>query len=138
MTEIVDSEGKLVAIVIASEYKNNGIEFFTPGDFSQQLACMCHPKDKIIPPHKHKIHTRQVHLTQEVLLLRSGKVKTDLYDEDDSYIASVVLNTGDVIMLVSGGHSFTMLEPSELIEVKQGPYMGDLDKVSLTPKKGSV
>ena len=41
---------------------------------------------------------------------------------------SVVLGAGDVILLVSGGHGFTVLEEVEMIEVKQGPYSGDADK----------
>ncbi len=58
--------------------QGSGIEFFTDGDFSQQLACMCYPADKIITPHRHNIHPRQVQLTQEVLFVRSGKVKADI------------------------------------------------------------
>jgi hypothetical protein len=34
-----------------------------------------------------------------------------------------------VIVLVSGGHGFEMLEETEMIEVKQGPYTGDADKI---------
>jgi hypothetical protein len=44
-----------------------------------------------------------------------------------------VLETGDVILLVSGGHGFEMLEDSEMIEVKQGPYTGDSDKTRFEP-----
>lgn len=44
------------------------------------------------------------------------------------YLESRVLVAGDVILLATGGHGFEMLEPSELIEVKQGPYPGDEDK----------
>ena len=32
-------------------------------------------------------------------------------------------------MLVSGGHGFKVLEEVEMIEVKQGPYYGEQDKV---------
>jgi len=41
---------------------------------------------------------------------------------------SKILNKGDVILLVNGGHGFEMLEKTEMIEVKQGPYVGDKDK----------
>lgn len=34
-----------------------------------------------------------------------------------------------VILLASGGHGFEMMEASEIIEVKQGPYVGEIDKV---------
>ena len=36
-------------------------------------------------------------------------------------------------MLVAGGHGFEMLEPTEIIEVKQGPYSGDQDKTRFEP-----
>jgi hypothetical protein len=52
----------------------------------------------------------------------------DFYDRDDVYIRSAVLERGDVILLVSGGHGFRMLEPTEMIEVKQGPFVGMEDK----------
>ena len=35
---------------------------------------------------------------------------------------------GDLIILISCGHGFSMLEESEIIEVKQGPYMEEKDK----------
>lgn len=33
------------------------------------------------------------------------------------------------MLLAYGGHGFKMLEDSEIIEVKQGPYAGENDKV---------
>jgi hypothetical protein len=57
----------------------------------------------------------------------------DLYDSDKAYIESRVLEAGDVILLVSGGHGFEMLEDTEMIEVKQGPYTGDSDKTRFEP-----
>jgi hypothetical protein len=44
------------------------------------------------------------------------------------YLESRILSAGDVILLAFGGHGFEMLEPTEIIEVKQGPYAGDQDK----------
>ncbi|MDR0799851.1 MAG: hypothetical protein LBN18_08850 [Dysgonamonadaceae bacterium] len=71
---------------------------------------------------------RKVELTQEVLFIKSGKIRVDFYDDDRSYLESRILYPGDVILLANGGHGFKMLEPSEMIEVKQGPYCGELDK----------
>ena len=70
-----------------------------------------------------------MHLTQEVLYIKSGKVRVDFYDNNQNYIQSTVVKTGDVILLSDGGHGFKMLENSEMIEVKQGPYCGERDKV---------
>lgn len=39
------------------------------------------------------------------------------------------MSRGDVILLAAGGHGFEMLEDAEMIEIKQGPYCDDVDKV---------
>jgi cupin superfamily acireductone dioxygenase involved in methionine salvage len=90
---------------------------------------MNRPQNYGIQPHRHNLVQREVHLTQEVLFIRSGKVRVDFYNNDQSYIESRVLNSGDIILLSDGGHGFKKLEDSEIIEVKQGPYCGDRDKV---------
>jgi hypothetical protein len=129
MIEKITHNSQLLAIIIGSSFKQEGIAFFTPGDFSQQLGYMNRPAGYIIPPHVHNLVPRNVNLTQEVLIIRSGKIRVDFYDDDKNYLESRVLNQGDVILLAHGGHGFEMLEPSEMIEVKQGPYCGEEDKV---------
>ena len=129
MVERVIYNGNIIAIIIRSDFKKDGIEFFTPIDFSQQLAYMNHPAGYKIPAHTHnKIH-RKVYYTLETLFIRKGKVKVDFYTKEKKYLESRIIKKGDVILLASGGHGFTMLEPTEMIEAKQGPYSGDEDKV---------
>ena len=122
-------QGEVLAIILSKEFKKPGIHFFTPNDFSQQLAYMKHPKGYEITSHVHKAVPRKIEWTQEVLFIKRGKVRVDFYDQDHTYLESHILNAGDVILLAHGGHGFTMLEESEIIEVKQGPYAGDDDKV---------
>lgn len=124
---------QLLSIIIRRNFEKNGIEFFTPDDFSQQLAYMKRPKDYVIPPHVHNPVLREVQLTQEVLFIKSGKVRVDFYDDDKNYLESTTVEAGDVILLAHGGHGFEMLEESEIIEVKQGPYAGEMDKVRFEP-----
>jgi len=76
---------------------------------------------------------RSVHYTKEVLFIRSGRVRVDFYDDNQGYLESRILEGGDVILLAFGGHGFEMLEPTEMIEVKQGPYAGDADKTRFDP-----
>lgn len=133
MIENVIYNNKLLSVIIRSKYKSKDIEFFTPDDFSQQLAYMNRPKDYVIPPHVHNAVQRDVHFTQEVLVIKSGKVRVDYYDDDRNYLESRVLNKGDVVLLAYGGHGFEMIEDSEIIEVKQGPYAGEMDKVRFEP-----
>lgn len=123
--EIADS---ILAIIIRNSYRNSGLQFFTPENFSQQLAYMSHPEGKVIEPHVHNPVSRNVVYTQEVLVLRKGRLRVDFYDDNQNYLESRTLEKGDVILLASGGHGFEVLEEIEMIEVKQGPYAGDTDK----------
>lgn len=125
-------DGRLIAFILRSSYAKKGIEFFTPDDFSQQLGYMNRPQGYVIPPHVHNPVPREVQYTKEVLFIKSGKVRVDFYDDDQNYLESHVLHQGDVILLAFGGHGFEMLETSEIIEVKQGPYAGDADKTRFT------
>jgi mannose-6-phosphate isomerase-like protein (cupin superfamily) len=124
----IKKKDKLLAMIIRNNYICNGVDFITPNDFSQQVAYMHHPVGKVIDAHVHNLVHRDVILTQEVLFIKNGKLRVDFYDEYEDYLESTVLNAGDVILLVSGGHGFTVLEEVEMIEVKQGPYSGDADK----------
>ena len=127
---------QLFAIIISSNFSQPGIHFFTPNDLSQQLAYMRHPPGKTIQPHIHNPVTRQVCYTQEVLLIKKGKLRIDFYSEQQQYLESRLLEAGDVILLVSGGHGFEVIEEVEMIEVKQGPYVGEHDKTRFTGISG--
>lgn len=128
MIEEVTHNDLKLAIIIRTSFQSSGINFFTPDEFSQQLAYMNRPSGYIIEPHVHNPVLREVQFTKEVLFIKSGKVRVDFYDDDKQYLESRVLVAGDVILLAFGGHGFEMLENSEIIEVKQGPYAGEADK----------
>lgn len=125
---IQGSDGKILAIIVKSGYNKEGIHFFTPNDFSQQLAYMHHSAGHVILPHVHNKVERTVMYTKEVLVVKSGKMRCDFYSDDKQYIESSTVSTGDVILLASGGHGFKCLEETELFEIKQGPYSGEGDK----------
>jgi mannose-6-phosphate isomerase-like protein (cupin superfamily) len=124
---------RLLALILRAGHRADGIEFFTPDDFSQQLGYMNRAKGYVIPPHVHNPVTREVQYTKEVLFIKSGRLRVDFYDNDRNYLESRILAAGDVILLAYGGHGFEMLEQTEMIEVKQGPYAGDADKTRFDP-----
>ncbi len=128
MIDMVCPGGQLLAVIVTRDFHESGIHFFTPDEFSQQLAFMRHPAGKVIDPHVHNPVNRSVQYTQEVLFVKSGKLRVDFYDQERQYLESRILHGGDVILLASGGHGFEVLEEVEMIEVKQGPYAGDNDK----------
>ncbi len=117
-----------LALIIKADFDEPGIHFFTPANFSQQLASMKHPKGHKIAPHVHNIVNRQVYFTQEVLLVRKGRVRVNFYSSDKEFLEYRILEDGDVILLCGGGHSFEMLEETSMVEIKQGPYVGEDDK----------
>lgn len=117
-----------LALILRRSFRSEGISFLTPSAYSQQLGYMNRPAGHVIPPHVHNPVTREVHFTKEVLFIRSGRLRVDFYSDNQEYLESTVLDAGDVILLAFGGHGFEMLEPTEIIEVKQGPYAGDQDK----------
>lgn len=127
--EEIKKKNCLLAMIIRNDYECEGVDFITPGEYSQQVAYMHHPTGKIIDAHVHNVVHRDVLMTQEVLFIKKGKLRVDFYDDYEDYLESRVLNAGDLILLVSGGHGFTVLEEVDMIEVKQGPYAGDQDKV---------
>jgi mannose-6-phosphate isomerase-like protein (cupin superfamily) len=132
MIETLKSGEQLLAIIVSGKFRDPGIHFFTSNDLSQQLAFMRHPAGKVIDPHVHNPVSRNVHFTQEVLLIKRGRLRVDFYNNDQEYLESRVLEEGDVILLATGGHGFEVLEEVEMIEVKQGPYAGDQDKTRFT------
>ena len=132
--QVLTPGNELLAIIVRAGFHKEGIEFFTPDEFSQQLAYMNRPAGHEIPPHVHNEVKRELKNTLEVLFIRSGKVRIDFYTEEREFVCDRTLETGDVILLASGGHGFTMIEPTEMIEVKQGPYSGDADKTRFNPR----
>jgi len=135
MIEQIIDNGNILAIIIRNNFSKPGIHFFTPGDFSQQLAYMNHPAGKVIEPHVHNPVPREVRYTQEVLILKKGLLRVDFYDQQQKYLESCTLEPGDIILLAAGGHGFEALEEIEMVEVKQGPYSGDMDKTRFTPNQ---
>jgi hypothetical protein len=126
--ENISYGGKAIAVIVRCKYRRSGIEFFTPSTFSQQLGYMNRPAGYVIAPHVHLPVRREVQYTSETLVIRSGRLRVDFYSSEKFYLESKILESGDVILLIEGGHGFKMLEPTEIIEIKQGPYAGEEDK----------
>ncbi len=129
MIEKIFHKEKMLSIIIRADFKSEGIEFFTSDENPFQLGYMNRGKEYNIQPHLHKAVKRVVHFTQEVLIIKSGLVRVDYYDDKTNYLESKTLYPGDVVLLAFGGHGFQMLKDSEILEIKQGPYNDDEDKL---------
>ena len=128
MIEKIEVDNKIYAIIVRNNYNKEGIEFFTPSNFSQQLGYMKRPSGYEIKPHVYKNISKKIEFTQEVLFIKSGKLRVDFYNREKKYLQSRVLEKGDIILLSEGGHGFKIIDECEIFEVKQGPYDESNDK----------
>lgn len=123
----IKKNNTLYALVFSHQIKSDGVRFLTPPNYSLQLGLIEHPKGKKIRKHFHNpdiVH--EIPSTQEFIYIEYGKVKVTIYDGTWSIVDEVILCGGDFILHVHGGHGFEILENCRMIEIKQGPYPGDL------------
>src|SRR3989344_1584663 len=127
--EFIKKGDELLAIIIKSDYSGQVPEFFTPEHYPQQVGFILKKKGDVIKAHNHKRIKREIDLTQEVLIIRKGRVEVTLYDGSNEHYDTRILEQGDIILLTGGGHRYFALEDLEMVEIKQGPYLGKDDKV---------
>lgn len=129
----IEHNGVELGSIVQSTYHNSGIGFFSNDNDGLQLGYMNRPDGHVIAPHTHNKIKREVFFTEEILFVRSGMVRVDFYDENQQYIESHIVRSGDIVILKAGGHGFKVIERADIFEVKQGPYLGAQDKVRFEP-----
>ncbi len=135
MIENILHNGAVIALIIYKDYKQDGIQFLSSKEDSLQLGYMTRPKGYQISPHIHNPVKRNTIGTQEVLFVKSGKIRINFYSNDQIFLENRVLSAGDIILLVSGGHGIEIIEEAEIIEVKNGPFIEDADKSRFNNQK---
>ena len=126
--EAIRQDDRLLCLVVRPPPRLERTTFVTPDQLNLQLGFIVTPRGGAVPRHSHLPVERRVTGTSEVVMVRSGRCSVDIYDEARNLVASRELSAGDIVVLVAGGHAFTMAEDTVLIEVKQGPYAADGDK----------
>ena len=129
MIEHIKNGSQLLAVVVPADYTTTTVEFVTDPANSQQLGVLFHKGGDTIAPHAHRSQERIIYDTQETLIIRKGKVRVNFYSDQQDFLQARVLASGDIVLLISGGHGFEMIEDTLMVEIKQGPYIGDKDKV---------
>ena len=122
--ETVSREGRVLAYIVSASMAPLSTTFVTPDDLKQQVGFIVYPRGGTIERHVHLPLERHLVGTSEVILVRSGRCAIDIYDDDQTFVATRELGPGDLMLMVAGGHGFRMLEDTILLEVKQGPYTG--------------
>jgi CRP-like cAMP-binding protein len=127
--ERISHEGKTLALLVTMKELDPGINFVTEENSILQMGIMNYPTGHSIQAHVHLPVERGTSGTHEVMCVQEGLVRVDFYSPDGDFVESRNLGKGDWVVLMECGHGFEMLEPSILVEVKNGPYAGDEDKV---------
>jgi|TARA_B110001469_G_C9492318_1_gene246299 hypothetical protein len=129
---ILDLDGVEIAFILASSRVESGIRFYNDEDDSLQIGSMCRPTGYLIESHIHNSVPRTIEYTKEVLFIKSGIVKIFFYSDSKKYLCEHIMKVGDFVFLGYGGHGLEIIEEAEIIEIKQGPYVGDTDKTRFT------
>ena len=130
---IRDADGVLLALIVRATFSVDGLSFLTDDSSVLQVGYMTRPTGETIAAHVHEPLMRNILGTQEVLVIQSGVVRLDLFTQKKQYVASVKLETGDLVLLSEGGHGIDVIEEARIIEIKQGPFAEGKDKTRFEP-----
>lgn len=122
--EPVFANNQLIAIFIPAQYHPEKTDFMTPLSEPLQCGIGVFSKDKKVDAHRHVGDPATISEFQEFIQIRKGKALAGVYDLDGRAIKTYEMNVGDCLLLLRGGHCFSFLEETELLEIKQGPYLG--------------
>jgi hypothetical protein len=114
---------QLIALVIYKNLSARANQFLTQPDSALQLGVLSFKKGDRVKPHAHLSLKKITHQNQEFIYLKTGKVEVSFFYQN-TLVCKKILNAGDCLLQISGGHGFIFLQPTELITVKQGPYKG--------------
>ena len=125
---IADASGVVLAYLVRGGAPPSETTFLTPHDCTLQVGHVVYPAGGEIPRHVHLPIERHLVGSTEVLLLQQGRCEVDVYTDDRRMVVTRELHVGDILIAVSGGHGFRVLEDTVLLEIKQGPYPGGTEK----------
>jgi quercetin dioxygenase-like cupin family protein len=113
-----------LATIIRATLNPEKTTFLTPDTFNLQVGFVVYPAGGEVARHTHHPLERHIVGTSEVLVVKQGRCEIDIYNDERHLVATRELHSGDIMVMVGGGHGFRMLEDTILLEVKQGPYTG--------------
>jgi hypothetical protein len=122
--EIVSDDGVELCYIVRAGYEPTETTFITRPEYKQQVGFIKYGPGTHIPRHVHVPLERRIVGTSEVVLVRRGSCQLEVYSDARKLVATRELTSGDVVLMVAGGHGFAVHEDTVLLEVKQGPYIG--------------
>ncbi len=124
LVEHITWKGEALAYIIRADMNPEKTKFLTPPEFNLQVGIVVHAAGGEIARHLHRPLERQIVGTNEVLVVKQGRCLIDIYNDDLELVSTREMTTGDVLLMVGGGHGFRMQEDTVFLEIKQGPYSG--------------
>jgi hypothetical protein len=130
VVEIKEGDLVLARHIPASKAWSDGLSFFSQDEEFIQVGIWGYDKGKELRAHIHNEVKREVLWTQEVLFVKQGKVRANIFNTQEEKVAEMEVNSGDIIILLRGGHGYDILEDgTQVLEIKNGPYVGpNLDR----------
>lgn len=104
---------------------NDGLAFFSKDSEFIQLGTWKYNKGKELLAHIHNRIERKINRTQEILFIKKGKIRANIYDLKGKLVKKIIAGSGDILVLLNCGHGYEILEDdTQVIEIKNGPYLG--------------
>jgi hypothetical protein len=126
--EKINDDDLILAMVLRDSSWEEGLHFVSSERDFQQVGTWGYDKGWKSKPHIHLTKPREVLRTQEVLFVKEGALKADIYTEKEKFLTSVELHRGDMMILLNGGHGYEILEDNtKVLEIKNGPYLGAVE-----------
>jgi hypothetical protein len=125
INEIKDGEIVLARHIPAADAWGEGLKFFSPDEDYEQVGTWGYDTGKKLLAHTHNEVSREVLWTQEVLYIRAGCLRAEIFNTKDQKVSELVATSGDILILLRGGHGYEILEEgTQVLEIKNGPYVG--------------
>ena len=130
MIEVKDNDIVLARYIPANSAWDGGLSFFSEDEDYIQVGTWGYDSPKELLAHTHNEVHRDVAWTQEVIFVKKGSIRAEIYDLSNNKVKDIVCKTGDIIILLRGAHGYHILEDdTQVLEVKNGPYVGaELDR----------
>ena len=131
LIEKIKDGNEEIAIIISKNSFEEGVKFITSEAYPLQFGLLKYKKGDSASPHIHPNISRVIIHSQEIIHIEKGKIKLDIFNSEGKLVTSRVLGMGTSVFFICGGRGWTALEESEIIEIKQGPFLGAKDKMLL-------
>ena len=127
--KIIQKDGLKYALHFNFDNAKESKNFITDHSDPFQVGVFNLKKNEDIERHVHNEIEREVKTTSEALIVLNGKIKVSFYDQSNlELVEHVIVVGGELLLMLNGGHSLEILEDSKFLEVKQGPYIEEMDK----------